>query len=655
MATNPGIHPSVDLEREGFPLDERRIVYALAKYFYVTRAGKIDVKNANYRYLSVRPAYNIEHALPHAREIIVLFSPYENFEARTLDAYNAVVSIFEDNRINAHFRILCSMDSDILKKLQIICDAEPDIPVTIPFMYSKLAVDDVGPLIVGAVRENYHFRDLFAQRDPLREDTFFFGRSDLLAGIRDRNSRGENSGIFGLRKSGKTSVLLAIERQSETDGHRYIHIDCQSTAVTSGGWNDLLKLMAERLRKAAGLATTPLQMGEFTKDKAAASFEKSVNDAYSIGRRRAIFSFDEIEHISPQTGVSHWKEGNDGLLLWQTIRSIHQRIPSRFNFVIAGTNPVLIESRKLCETDNPLLEYVHNNYIGGLRDIDVKAMCEALGDLMGMNFDLSAINSLYLNIGGHAYLTRQVCSHIHKSKPFDGRPVTISAEDVDLAIRSFNFSPLLDDILLSLRERYPDEYTILEWLSLGDTDQIEYFIKNDPAFVKHLQGYGLVDVRDGTLRARMALATEYLRRSAKQSGLVKNASDRWGVIAKRRGEVEVELRRIARNRLIDLYGKPSAVEGLCRSLTKIRSEQLSKLDLEVVFSESDGKLYWTDIIMLVRDDRDYWSRRLAIEPDSLLSALNYINDYRSDAHAKTLLDEEFDRLMGAIDSLIEAV
>ena len=59
--------------------------------------------------------------------------------------------------------------------------------------------------------------------------------------------------------------------------------------------------------------------------------------------------------------------------------------------------------------------------------------------------------------------------------------------------------------------------------------------------------------------------------------------------------------------------------------------------------------------MLVRDDRDYWSRRLAIEPDSLLSALNYINDYRSDAHAKTLLDEEFDRLMGAIDSLIEAV
>lgn len=655
MATAPGIHPGVDLDRDGFTVLERNIVYDFARHLYVTRSGCVAVGNSDYRYVSVRPSDHIEHALPNAREFLILFSSYENFEARTLDAYSLAEQDFEERRITRYFRVLLSADKKVIPKLQKICAEEPDIPVTVPIRYDSISSGNSGDLLIAATRENYHFRDLFAQRDPLKEPTYFFGRSELLSGLRDRTSRGENCGIFGLRKSGKTSVLLAVERYAKTDGHRYIHIDCQSAGVTTVRWNDLLKSIAQKLRKLAGLAITPVQLGEFTPSAAADSFERAVNEAYSNGKKQLIIAFDEIEQISPGTGRAHWGEGDDALLFWQTIRSIHQRSKARFAFILAGTNPVILESRKLSGSDNPLLEYVHIDYLPGLTDHEVQGMCNTLGNLMGVNFEVSAVAALYEAMGGHAYLTRQVCSHVHKSKPFTNRPLAIAADDVGQALSSLDFSPLLDDIVMSLKERFPEEYTMLEWVALEDGDQVKYFLEEDAFFARHLEGYGLV-VREGeALRPRMRLATEYLRRSAKQSGLVKTPSDRWGVIARRRGEIEVSLRMILRNRLIDLHGKAGALGGLTSVLTKRRGEDLQNCGFDEVFSERDCRLYWSDLISAVRTDREYWERRLGMDSSVLLTLLDKINVYRNDAHAKTMSDAEFDELMGLIDSLAEAV
>jgi hypothetical protein len=603
----------------------------------------------------MRPAENIEHSIPDAREIIFLYAPYDNFEHRTLEAYGKIQQLFEEHRINGHFRILCSRDKKIFAKLQKICNDEPDIPVTIPFYYDAFLEGNPQAVITAAARESYHFRDLFAQKSPLQNNTYFFGRAKFLNALRDRTSRGENSGIFGLRKSGKTSVLLALSRLLETDGHRVILLDCQSPTITAGAWNDVLRLVALNLRKSAGLSTTDAAIGDFSDRRAVESFEKAVNDVYSRGKKLSVIAFDEIEHISPLTGVPRWRDGENARFLWQAIRSTQQKVKDRIAFIIAGTNPQITEVRKIADTDNPLLEYIHCEYLGGLTDKEMQSMCETLGDLMGMNFAIPALSRLYRSLGGHPYLTRQLCSHIHTHLPYSDRPKTISADEVDRAVRTMDFSPLIEDILSSLRERYTDEYTCLSWIALDDQDQVQYFLDNDPLFLRHLEGYGIVDISGGRALSRMNVVIDFLKKKALHSELIKEDVDRWSTISTKRGMVEVGLRSLLRNRLIDLHGKAGAIDALISTLSKGRAETLNTLTLDEIFSKDNCPLYWTDLISAMRADSKYWHGRLEMDESILFPRMNIINKYRADAHAKTISDLDFDILIGALDAIAESI
>jgi predicted AAA+ superfamily ATPase len=62
---------------------------------------------------------------------------------------------------------------------------------------------------------SFYDRDLFDITSPLRKDLYFFGRTDLINKLVDRHSSNENSGVFGLRRSGKTSLIYAVERLME--------------------------------------------------------------------------------------------------------------------------------------------------------------------------------------------------------------------------------------------------------------------------------------------------------------------------------------------------------------------------------------------------------------------------------------------------------
>ena len=653
MPTAPGLHPSVRLEE--FDVNERRTAYALSSCFYITNARSITLGSATYKYLIMRPAENIEHALPNAREVTFLFSPYDNFEARTLDAYFHIQQSFEDHRINGHFRLLCSKDNNIRLKMQKVCIDEPDIPVTIPFLYDQFLNGDARQIIIGAARESYHFRDLFAQRSPLQNDTYFFGRSAFLAGLRDRMGRAENSGVFGLRKSGKTSILLAAERSAKTDGHRFVFIDCQSPSVSTGNWNDVLRLIASQLRRAAGLSTTPVGLGDFSPSAAAESFEKTINDVYSRGKRLSVIAFDEIEHLSPNSGVERWRSGENSRFLWQTLRSIQQRTPGRLCFLIAGTNPQITEIRQIAGSDNPLLEYIHSQYLGGLSDAEIQLMCQSIGNLMGMDFDIESISDLYKSLGGHPYLTRQVCSFIHQRLSFEGRPTPVLYGDVHNALIKLDFSPLLDDVLSSLRERYPDEYECLRWIATGNIDQVQYFADRDPAFLRHLSGYGLIDVSGNTVRPRMELALEYLRRTASQSELIQQPEQRWAAAAARRGAVETRLRSAIRERSVDRFGKTDAADGIRRCLSRKRSEEVAAHSLDELFLASNSRLYWSDLLSIMESDREYWSLRLSAEFSEISRRMMTINDLRYDAHAKEFSNSDFDALLTNLAWLEEAL
>ncbi len=87
MPTHPGMNQSFDIGL--FPPQDQRAIRRFARHFYVTRAADaVQVGNSRYRSFLMRPAEELSVVLNVEREIPVLFSDYETFEARTLQAYD---------------------------------------------------------------------------------------------------------------------------------------------------------------------------------------------------------------------------------------------------------------------------------------------------------------------------------------------------------------------------------------------------------------------------------------------------------------------------------------------------------------------------------------------------------------------------------------
>ena len=91
-ATYPGLHPFFDLS--SFPYRQQLILRWLSSHFYLTNhSEEISLgPKSIYKYFLMKAPERIAEAFHLHREIIVVFSPYDNFELRTLDAFSTAES-----------------------------------------------------------------------------------------------------------------------------------------------------------------------------------------------------------------------------------------------------------------------------------------------------------------------------------------------------------------------------------------------------------------------------------------------------------------------------------------------------------------------------------------------------------------------------------
>jgi len=119
---------------------------------------------------------------------------------------------------------------------------------SIPFSRQELEAKPQADFIHERLNAYLHGNDLFSVQFTIQYYTFFFGRGSLVADITGQIERGQNFGLFGLRKIGKTSVFLAVERYLDKLGnYQAIHIDCQSPSRYLRRWDALLATICEEL------------------------------------------------------------------------------------------------------------------------------------------------------------------------------------------------------------------------------------------------------------------------------------------------------------------------------------------------------------------------------------------------------------------------
>lgn len=646
--TTPGIHRQFRLSR--FSEQDQRLITKLSRQWYLTSSGDhIQLAKSQYDFFLMKPTPMFSEMFNIEREVIVVLSPYASFEPRSLDVFDVVQRQLSDLRVESVCRILITDDPYTERKVTDLLKTDPEQPIVIPFTYQELnsSYDDF--FVRNRFRAHFYTRDLFAFLSPLRKDLYFFGRSQLLQEIINKHRAGEHTGLFGLRKSGKTSIIFAIERHLQVHGGEFLSIDCESPSIHGLRWYELLERLITQYKIIRG-SKYRIQSGgsRYTEKTAAESFADDILGIYKAGKPTPLLIlFDEVERISPATASSvHWRDGSDFVLFWQTLRAFYQRNQETFTYMLVGTNPSCVEEAIIAGSENPLFGSIPSQYVPSFTVEQTREMVRKLGRYMGLQFDEMLYSKLVEDFGGHPFLIRQFCSRIHEACKGD-RPTRVDKALYQNVMRTFQRTAIdyLAMIVGVLRDWYPDEYDMLRMLAQGDQATFAEFAREHTQYTKHLIGYGLISQSSHGFNFNIEALREYLNDLHKYERLNLTNDEKVAEISARRNRIEKSLRVAIRNTLRAVHGRKKAGESVLAALPESRRESMGTNDIDVLLARDSSPLFFLDLIAIIKREWSGVQNLFELEKNKIEIMLEEINSSgRPDAHAKYVDNDEFAQL-----------
>lgn len=488
--------------------DQAEMLTPFLVNFDVTYTEKKEMANTVlYAYL-LKPAEHMTEAFGLDREILLAYSPYKKLEQRSFQALNMLFSQFPfRNRADTLNCFFVSKDESVVEHSGVTSFGDDQSRSIVGFTYDDLIKNKNDSWYIrNVLKQNFYGLDLFGYTLPLRDEASFFGRQQVLARYIDAIKRCENRGVFGVRKTGKTSLLFKLDRIIREQKIGFVfYYDCKSPSYRKLHWNEFLGSICDNIAKRLKIDIRR----EYNERNIIQSFRYVMKTA-SDRKTRIIIMFDEIEYISFISPLDeHWH--TEFIDFWQTIWSV-QSLHRNLVFILSGVNPSVAEIDMINGVQNPLFSIVQSEYLQGLSYDDTKMMIRTLGRRMGMRFEYDAIESLYNQYNGHPMLLRLACSYINRLDSMSNRPIVISLDklkpiqneiDVELA---YYFRHVVSEI----QKFYPEEYEMFELLASG---QINDFVELSSAaeYTKHLYDYGLVAKdANGVPYVKMPVAGRYV-------------------------------------------------------------------------------------------------------------------------------------------------
>lgn len=109
-------------------------------------------------------------------EILLLFSPFQDFDRRALDFVDKTLVDY-DNRLDKVCIFLVSNDQYITNKIAALNNENKDSKLIVPFTYTEFEKGTITKQTIENKLRNYFYsRDLFAIESPIKNDSYFFGR-----------------------------------------------------------------------------------------------------------------------------------------------------------------------------------------------------------------------------------------------------------------------------------------------------------------------------------------------------------------------------------------------------------------------------------------------------------------------------------------------
>lgn len=437
----------------------------------------------------------IEAAFGITREIMFFYSPYYDVQIRTfMKAKETLAQVPREATPDLIF--FSAPDQRLAIKLADWCDLSFRA-IPLPSAPSEEPIE-----LIRLLRDHVYARDLFYETTPVHGQRFF-GRKALLQELRDDIQNQRVSGVFGLRKSGKTSVLLELSSLVSQPTIVPVFIDLEVLpSPPSDPTPQLVTLIATQLRKQ--LQARDLPTGKLDALRATPSPEELKYELEKVLSRlekkgiTIVLLFDEIEFLTPSDQLDIAEGGNSGVA--QTLGALRSVVQStkNFTFLLAGLTNVILESGRLFGRPNPLFSWAKARYIGPFSRSEADELARAVGARMGIEIEEAALASLYDVSGGHAYLYRNLASAVVGRLPVDSYRRVMTHRDVLYALVPWKRSIAgnLDEILGHLERYYPVEFMLMEALMDAPEWFTELAVGEDQA-LHHLVSLGLVSENVG--------------------------------------------------------------------------------------------------------------------------------------------------------------
>ncbi len=400
----------------------------------------------------------------------------------------------------------------------------------------------------------------------------------------------------------------------------------------------------------------------YTEKQAADYFQKDIEYLLKEEKsKRLMIMLDEIEWISFNTSSEeHWK--HDFLPFWQTLRSVHQNMNGKFCFVIAGVNPKCIEEESVIGYDNPLFALITPTFLQPFDISTTREMVRKLGRYMGIKFDEKLYPKIYQLYGGHPFLVRHACSklcHYEKERPikFDLDIFEEHEAKINAGLMTY-----VKHILNILAIWYPEEYQQIIELAHGNIENVAKYIEDEPGYIEHLLGYGIVNFVDGEPKLSIFVISKQLKKipqnqdysplekSIEEVDIEENLDDIHAEVSLRRNKVERKLRILLKQSFLLTYGKKCMSE-LLKSVSTSDKDSLNRYSYENVWEH----LYFSDLISIIDKNWDIYQKWFGRDKQDVILWLKCINDFRIDAHARSIKKDDLIYLRASFSKLEEAL
>jgi AAA domain len=271
---------------------------------------------------------------------------------------------------------------------QLACEINPLLSTILP---KVLPIDDC-ERVLKELEEPYLARlDPYAESKPIHDPTWFYGRDELLKGLPAVLARGQHTGIFGLRKVGKTSPINQLRQRFVAIPR--VFIDCQAFSARAEIYcEEILKQLQAELRS-HGVKEIPGGRSI----SGAEGFRQQFLTFYDLwektGQREPfLIILDEIDKLFSNREVKNSEEIlAEYVRFFRLLRGLAQSRQCLVTLVIAYRPDV--NRRNLLTPavgENPMFQSFQEEHLGFLGPEDSQAMIREIGRWKQIEWDEDA-------------------------------------------------------------------------------------------------------------------------------------------------------------------------------------------------------------------------------------------------------------------------